>query len=441
MERALWVMYLALAALAGLQAVLVALQSWEHRRFARSRMRHLDAHRPQGRAMVFCPCKGVDLGLENNLRAILRQDYDDYEVVFVVESDQDPAYALVAKVMAEHPDVQTRVVVAGPAQGCGQKVHNLRTATANLPRDVEFVAFVDSDARPRPEWLRSLLRLDRPGVGASTGYRWFVPLRPTLANYLLYSINCGIALLFGPSRYHLIWGGSWAMRRELFEQLGVREAWQGTLSDDLVVSGLLARARLGAVYHPPCMVASPLDYPGHSMLSFLRRQYLVARFYSPNYWLLALVTSTMTNCLLLASLGMLIYGLRADHSLAWTAGGVLAMLYGIGVFRGWLRQDLARLFFPHLQPVLQGPQRFDMWAGPLANFVHWIGILGSLIGRDMVWRGIRYRLQRGGQIELLGSGPVVEHVADEEDLAPALTLPTGRQQQTANGIVPRKKAG
>jgi hypothetical protein len=440
MERALWVMYLTLASLAVLQAALVALQGWEHRRFARSRMRHLDAHRPKGRAMVFCPCKGVDLGLKNNLRALLRQDYDDFEVVFVVESTEDPAYALVQTLVAEHPDVQTRVVVAGPAQGCGQKVHNLRMATAELPRDVEYVAFVDSDARPRPEWLRSLLRLDRPGVGASTGYRWFVPVRPTLANYLLYSINCGIAMLFGPSRYHLIWGGSWAMRRGLFEQLGVREAWQGTLSDDLVVSGLLARARLGVAYHPPCMVASPLDYPGRSMLSFLRRQYLVARFYAPNYWLLALVTSTMNNCLLLVSLGLLCYGLAADRAMAWTAGGALAAWYGIGVFRAWMRQDLGRLFFPQLQPVLEGPRRFDLWAGPLANFVHWVGILGSLMGRDMVWRGIRYRLQRGGQIQLLGSGPVVEQVLDE-DLTPSLTLPHARHQAVAASLPPRKKAG
>jgi hypothetical protein len=347
---------------------------------------------------------------------------------------------LVQTLVAEHPDVQTRVVVAGPAQGCGQKVHNLRMATAELPRDVEYVAFVDSDARPRPEWLRSLLRLDRPGVGASTGYRWFVPVRPTLANYLLYSINCGIAMLFGPSRYHLIWGGSWAMRRGLFEQLGVREAWQGTLSDDLVVSGLLARARLGVAYHPPCMVASPLDYPGRSMLSFLRRQYLVARFYAPNYWLLALVTSTMNNCLLLVSLGLLCYGLAADRAMAWTAGGALAAWYGIGVFRAWMRQDLGRLFFPQLQPVLEGPRRFDLWAGPLANFVHWVGILGSLMGRDMVWRGIRYRLQRGGQIQLLGSGPVVEQVLDE-DLTPSLTLPHARHQAVAASLPPRKKAG
>ena len=89
MERALWVMYLALAAAVLLQTALLALQTWEHRRFSRSRMRRIDAHQPYGRAIVFCPCRGVDLGLESNLRAILDQDYDDYEDEEENDEDED----------------------------------------------------------------------------------------------------------------------------------------------------------------------------------------------------------------------------------------------------------------------------------------------------------------------------------------------------------------
>jgi len=419
MERALWGIYLALAAVALLQAFLLALQTWEHRRFARSRMRELDKPHPTGRAAVFCPCKGVDVGLENNLRAILRQDHHDYEVVFIVESAEDPACGLLRRVMAEHPRVKTRLVIAGPAVGCGQKVHNLRAGTANLDPGIQYVVFVDSDARPRREWLRSLLRLDRPGIGASTGYRWFIPTRPTLANSLLYSINCSIGLLFGPGRYHLIWGGSWAMRRELFEQLGVREAWKGTLSDDLVVSRLVRRAGLGVNYQPPCMVASPLDYPGRAMLSFLRRQYLVGRFYAPRHWLMGLATGTNVNLVMLASLALTASGLIAGRPPFWIPLGVAAALYGIGVFRASVRQSLTSLFFPGLQPMLGGVRRFDIWAGPLATLVNWIGIVSSLVGREMVWRGFRYRLARAGQIQLVGCGPAAEEDHENDDQLPA----------------------
>ena len=63
-----WITYLVLAGVAVVQALLLALQAWEHRRYARSCMRDVDRHRPRGRAMVLAPCKGAEFALEENLR-------------------------------------------------------------------------------------------------------------------------------------------------------------------------------------------------------------------------------------------------------------------------------------------------------------------------------------------------------------------------------------
>ena len=106
--------YLILAGLVIVQALLLALQTWEHRRYVRSCMRGLDRYQPTGRVALFAPCKGLDLDLEANLRAILRQDYDNYEVTFIVESTDDPAYPAIRRAMAAHPSVPARVIVAGP---------------------------------------------------------------------------------------------------------------------------------------------------------------------------------------------------------------------------------------------------------------------------------------------------------------------------------------
>ena len=145
---------------------------------------------------------------------LLEQDYDDYEVTFIVESTDDAAYPAIRRAMAAHPWVAARVVVAGRATDSGQKVHNLRVATEHLSRQIKYLAFVDSDARPGPQWLRALVsRLDEPGLGAVTGYRWFTPERPTLANALVYSMNCDVISLLTRSSHYLIWGGSWAIRR------------------------------------------------------------------------------------------------------------------------------------------------------------------------------------------------------------------------------------
>ena len=64
--------YLILAGLVIVQSLLLALQTWEHCRYVRSCMRRLERHQPTGRVALFAPCKGLDLDLEANLRALLR---------------------------------------------------------------------------------------------------------------------------------------------------------------------------------------------------------------------------------------------------------------------------------------------------------------------------------------------------------------------------------
>ncbi|MEN6557522.1 MAG: glycosyltransferase, partial [Thermoguttaceae bacterium] len=245
--------YLVLAGAIIIESLLLALLTWEHRRYVRSCMRNLSRHQPDGRVALFVPCKGLDLDLAGNLRAILRQDCDNYEVTFIVENIDDPAYEAIRHAMSRHPWVPAKVVVAGRAADCGQKVHNLLVATEHLSQRIQYLAFVDSDARPRPEWLRALVsRLDRPNLGAVTGYRWFTPDRSTVANALVYSMNCDVMSFLTRSSHHLIWGGSWAIRRDVFESIELRDAWQRTLSDDLVASRLMRshglEVRLEPVY-------------------------------------------------------------------------------------------------------------------------------------------------------------------------------------------------
>ena len=136
MNSTLWIAYLVLVGVSLLQAVLLALQAWEQRRYARSCMRTLDQRRPTGRALVLAPCKGADVELEENLRGLFRQDYGDYEIALIVEDAADPAAAVIRRVIAAHPTVAARLVVAGRAAASGQKVHNLRAATADLAAEI-----------------------------------------------------------------------------------------------------------------------------------------------------------------------------------------------------------------------------------------------------------------------------------------------------------------
>ncbi|MFZ5829179.1 MAG: glycosyltransferase [Planctomycetota bacterium] len=393
---------LLLVAFSLIQGMLLLLQTWEHRRYVRNSMRDLERHRPQGKAMVFAPCKGVDPDLEANLSALLQQDHPEYEVVFIVEDRDDPAYPVVLRLLGEPRKCAARVVIAGRAQNSGQKVHNLRVATGYLEPDVKYLAFVDSDAQPRPEWLRMLLsRLSNPDLGASTGYRWFVGQRPSLSHWLLASINTGIMMLLGRRSYCLVWGGSWALRREVFDSLAIRQAWQGTVSDDLVVTQVLRQAGYQTRFEPAAVVASPLMASMSQAFGFMRRQYVISRVYVPAWWSFGLAATTLTLLGFAAAVAAVIASLVWGSPPLWLSGGAAVAIYGMGVLRGMLRQSLVPVYFPERARKMVAAGWFDILAGPLVTFANWLGMVSSIFGSTITWRGNRYRLLSNGKVRLL----------------------------------------
>jgi ceramide glucosyltransferase len=420
------------AGLALLESFLLSCQSWEHRRFARKRLRSrfnlktgfakiererscqqeeawlrlspdLDNKTPSvagldQRVVLFSPCKGIDLGFKDNLRPLFCQDYDNYELVFIVESDRDPACPIILKLIAEYPHVNCRFLVAGQASNTGQKVHNLRAATRQLAPEVKILAFVDSDARPHPAWLGQLVqRLSHPGVGIATGYRWFVPERPTLANLLLHSINATAASLYSPKGLNPVWGGSWAISRERFDGLKLREVWDGMLTDDLVATNLIRQANLKVEFEPTCMLASPLDFSFNQMFNFLRRQYLISRHYMPRWWALTLLATTLMILGFWGSLTALAAGLIWQIPGTWLPAVCCMALYLWGIVRASIRCDLARQYLPQRRHDLVRAMWFDCLAAPLAALVNWAAILSTMGERHLVWRGITYRLLADGK--------------------------------------------
>lgn len=397
-----YAVWLAVVIAAAAQFALITWQLWENRRFARSRLGNPPAPRRQPRVALLAPCKGLDPGIVENLRPLLRQDYGNYQLTFIVESGDDPICAPLRRLMMQYPRVPARLLISGQATDTGQKVHNLRVATADLPDDIELLAFVDSDARPSADWLRRLVgRLDRPELGAVTGYRWFVPTSRSVAQLLLYSVNGSVASGFGPGGHHLVWGGSWAIRREVFDRLGLRDAWHGTLSDDLVATRLLHRSGLRVDFEPACMVASPIDGGWQQALSFIRRQYVISRFYAPRWWLLALTAATLGVVTFWGGLLALAVGASRGADWSWLPALVCSLFYGGTVLRGWQRRALARVYLPDAPPRLTAAAWIDLWTGPLVGLVHWLSILSSLAGDELDWRGVRYRICRGGVVEIV----------------------------------------
>jgi hypothetical protein len=170
----------------------------------------------------------------------------------------------------------------------------------------------------------------------------------------------------------------------------------------LVATRSLHRAKLRIEFEPSCMLASPLDNDRRQTLAFLRRQYVIARFYMPKWWLVALAAATLPVLTFWGGLALAAWGVVSGAPWAWLPGAICATFYATTLLRGHLRCELAKFFVPEHRARLKAAFRFDVWTGPLVVLVNWLLIISSLFGSGLNWRGIRYRIQRGGQVRITG---------------------------------------
>ena len=354
------------------------------------------------RANVIIPCKGMEHQLRENLTALMHQDHPNYEITFVVERATDPAVQLIRNLQKENRCIKTRLVIAGRTEDCGQKVHNLRRATEDLPIDVDVLVFADSDANPKSTWLRWIVnRIGRENLGARTGYRWMIPKNKKVPTLLACTINNALTSFLGRGKHYLVWGGSWAIHRNIFDAVGIREAWSGVLSDDLVASRALKSAKLEIEFEPQCVCTTVVDFNWASLTEFMRRQLLIGRRYSPMYWFVSLVIVITSQ---LGFWGGLIGGIvavAAGYSIGYWALMSSAGLYLLGVARAGIRQNIGRSN-DHTWRSYRRARKFDMFCGPFTGLVTAAMMVMSTVGNTISWRGIQYFVGRGGRVLLVG---------------------------------------
>src|SRR4051812_37400118 len=151
------------------------------------------------RVVVFCPCKGTDPEFEKNVQSILDQDYPNYSVQFIVESESDPAYRTLES-------FGVNILVAGRTADRGQKVHNLACAVARRD-DADIFVFCDSDARFPQNWLSRLIApLERTNI--TTGYRWYAAPRFHFPTLMRSAWNASSVSILGDHERNFAWGGS-----------------------------------------------------------------------------------------------------------------------------------------------------------------------------------------------------------------------------------------
>ncbi len=340
---------------------------------------------------IIRPIKGLDVGCRENTEALLAQDYPgDVETLFVLDSASDPAYPVIADVVASTRK-NARIVFAGarPARRTG-KLNAMIHAFAHARG--ELIAFNDSDSRPTPSLVRELVveLLDRPDAGAT-----FAPAvtagRPESFAEVVYGLminswyGAAAAEMAGEEReLPFIMGQIMVFRRDALTAIGGLESAEGQLVDDMFLGAELSRAgyKNVMVRSPLHLITGPLGLPELSTLltkwMAFSRSGLPAEFVRRN----ALRGVELASALALTVIAIV---QREPVLAGFAASALAAFIYSqAGLYRSMTGHDV--------------PLRFALWVPVVVPFLAGILMAKSRMTSKVVWRGQSYELNAAARL-------------------------------------------
>lgn len=352
------------------------------------------------RTAVICPCRGMEPGLERNLVSLCEFDHQNYEVFLVLASESDSAYSTLKRVAAASK-VKANIVIAGKPENCSEKVNNLRVAVEQLPREFEVLVFADSDGRPGKSWLHHLVApLTDSRIGATTTMRWFIPNQNDLPTALLAAWNASVVTMLGGHEKNFCWGGGTAIRRAIFEQIGMLDVWQHSFSDDYSLTMMIERTRRQIVFLPECLTPSYVQTDFADLLEFTTRQVRITRVYRPQMWAKAFATHFL-YCLTLVLGFLLALELTVASRPAFHVTTLVVLPMLLAAIRGALRVIGVTEALPGVRSVVMAQSWIYILLPTIIPFLYLLNFFTSLIGRRLRWRGIEYELISPEQTRVL----------------------------------------
>ena len=336
-------------------------------------------------ASVIVPVKGEDEGLRENLAALASLDYPDYELLVVARAAADIPPGVLpcrAKIVLAHGHDPHRA----------EKAQNLQAAVRAARRRSQIFAFADSDGRVTRRWLRALAApLAEPGVGAVTGYRWFMPMPPAFWTLVRGVWDAVVAGTLGPGDNRFAWGGAMAIRKEAFFEARVAEYWKNTLSDDYALSAAIHAAGGTIAYAPGALVPCLDHITAVRFFRWMWRQLAITRVYNPRQWWPAIIAHIFYCGGMAASV---IASLKGYRLAEWA---LVAQLFP-GMLKGFNRAALAKAALPEYEAWFRRHTWVHVAGVPLATWLWLVALAASAFGNTIEWRGYRYSLKRGASI-------------------------------------------
>ena len=187
---------------------------------------------------ILKPLKGIDDGLEDNLRSFFNLDYPDYEIIFGMETYRDPAFEIVRKLQNEFKAVKSKLVVNDFAIGLNPKVNNMYNM---YPSAIGKYIFInDSNTRVEQDFMKKLVsEFDTENVGLVTatirgvGAKNLISIWENLHLNTFVAPNVFIAKIF--ANISIVIGKSILIPKRVLDEIGGFTVLKNYLAEDFLL--------------------------------------------------------------------------------------------------------------------------------------------------------------------------------------------------------------
>ena len=384
--------------------LLVMLASARFRRERRRATAQLSEFPP---VTMLKPVCGMEPGLEAHLTSFFEQQYPSYEIIFGARRSDDPALDVVRRVSAIYPSVPVKIIISGEPWRPNAKVCSLVKMYERASHD--YLIISDSDVKVGPNYIADVVQpmLDpRNGMvtclyrGLPTGGLW--SKLEALGLSVEMTSGAIVANLLEGMRFAL--GPTMAIRRDALDAIGGFEPLADYCSDDYVLGRDVAESgrRVVMSHHVIDHVVINRKFAGsmHHQIRWMKSTRCSRRAGHAG--------TALTFAVPFGLIGLI------------GAGGLHQWVVGVGLFAAAYLNRVVLSLVAGWGVVSDRRALRSAWLYPLRDFMGFVFWFVSYMGRTIVWRGERYRLEGCGRMVLVQPGATGIPVGAEADSPPAV---------------------
>jgi ceramide glucosyltransferase len=348
---------------------------------------------------ILKPLHGVDFASYENYASFCHQHYPaEYEILFAVNDQSDPAAAVVQRLMVAFPLREIKLLIGAEYFGANRKVNSL----VRLAREAKYevLALSDGDVRVTPQYLQNVVApLEDSTVGAVTSFYRGIVQKNLGAEFEAIGASsaffAGVLMAVWTEGVKFALGASIATTKTWLRKIGGFEEIAAFLADDYEIGRRVAEAGGRVVLSHETVWTM---YPAQTVRGFWEHQLRWAR--------------TVRLCRPVSYAALLFtQGLPWAIAVAVVApAGWIAIAYLVA----YLVLRLAMAWIVGVTVVKDAVLRRRLWLVPFWDAIHFVVWVASFASNHIVWGDVEY-VVNGGRMKPVASGEAARASAAQID--------------------------